>query len=123
MLKGLHPPQGEPSGAGNSSGSNTVLNCLFNLVTPLSETYCVLWYLGTNAEVPNFGNCDECRWNYMPFTHEVPGSSPGGSNMRGHSSMVERDVSSNLVVAINMRVAVIFDLLHKPTRVRETLHS
>ncbi len=29
----------------------------------------------------------------MPYKHEVPGSSPGGSNMRGHSSMVEREVS------------------------------
>jgi hypothetical protein len=28
------------------------------------------------------------------FNDEVPGSSPGGSNMRGHSSMVERAVSS-----------------------------
>ncbi len=35
----------------------------------------------------------------MPHKHEVPGSSPGGSNMRGHSSMVEHEVSSNLVVA------------------------
>lgn len=25
---------------------------------------------------------------------EVPGSNPGGSNMRGHSSMVEHEVSS-----------------------------
>ena len=42
----------------------------------------------------SFGRCDECRWNYMPHKHEVPGSSPGGSNMRGHSSMVEHEVSS-----------------------------
>lgn len=39
------------------------------------------------------------------FKHEVPGSSPGGSNMRGHSSTVEHEVSSNpcrrtLIVAI-----------------------
>jgi hypothetical protein len=34
------------------------------------------------------------------FTHEVPGSSPGGSNIRGHSSMAEHEVSSNLVVAL-----------------------
>jgi len=30
----------------------------------------------------------------MPFKHEGPGSSPGGSNMWGHSSMVEHEVSS-----------------------------
>ena len=43
---------------------------------------------------------DECRWNYMPIKHEVPGSNPGGSNICwGHSSVVEREVSSILVVA------------------------
>ena len=31
----------------------------------------------------------------MPFKHAVPGSSPGGSNIWGHSSMVEHEVSSN----------------------------
>lgn len=30
----------------------------------------------------------------MPSKHEVPGSSPGGSSIRGHSSMVEHEVSS-----------------------------
>lgn len=39
----------EPGGAENSSGGNTVLDRLFNLVTPF------LVCLG-----------DECRWNYMP---------------------------------------------------------
>jgi len=36
----------------------------------------------------------------MPVKHEVPGSSPGGSNIWGHSSTVEREVSSILVVAL-----------------------
>ena len=31
------------------------------------------------------------------FTHEVPGSSPGGSNIRGHSSMAEHEVSSKIL--------------------------
>jgi len=34
MPEGLHPPQPEPRGAENSSGGNTVLNRLSNLVTP-----------------------------------------------------------------------------------------
>ena len=34
--------------------------------------------------------CDECRWNYILKEDEVPGSNPGGSNRRGHSSTVER---------------------------------
>ena len=38
----------------------------------------------------------------MPFKHEVPGSSPGGSRMQGHSSMVEHEVSSKLVVALSV---------------------
>src|ERR1041384_5925321 len=41
---------------------------------------------GCFKEVTNNG---KCRWNYMPFKHVVPDSSPGGSNMRSHSSMVE----------------------------------
>src|ERR1035438_7380881 len=34
--------------------------------------------------------CDECGWNYILKEDEVPGSIPGGSNRRGHSSTVER---------------------------------
>ena len=37
-----------------------------------------------------FRCCDECRWNYILKEDEVPGSNPGGSSKRGHSSKVER---------------------------------
>ena len=37
-----------------------------------------------------FWFCDECRWNYILKEDEVPGSNPGGSNGRGHSSTEER---------------------------------
>lgn len=74
MLRGLHP-QHEPSGAGSSSGDNTVLEPSFRSLSPLPiivgantcEDYHTLVQNDPKRRMPV---------NYIPFKHQVPGSSP-----------------------------------------------
>lgn len=87
MPKGLHH-QPERVECDDSSDGNIVLKRPFNFVTPtlenvlraLSLVVSQIIKVQSTKHKARFSNCDECRWNYMPFKHEVPGSSPGGSN-------------------------------------------
>ena len=92
------------------SGGNTVLKVFPLLSPPLLENVCLMlrrsYLFGLEEEsVLNQACCPQVKSKQRPSSrrmpvelhackHEVPGSNPGGSNKRGHSSMVEHDVSS-----------------------------